>query len=149
MLTGLLHVHSLLRYVLLILLLISIVKAFSGWLGKKPFTDGTRKLGLFTLISAHLQLVIGLALYFMNGWQNVLGDMENRVNRFFSMEHSLMMILAIALITIGYSSSKKGKTDEAKYKRIAIFFLAALIIIFLMIPWPWKELGRGWMPGMQ
>src|ERR1051326_6780243 len=145
MLTGFLHIHSLLRYIILLLLIIAIIKSWSGWLGKKPFTDGTRKLALFTLISAHLQLVIGFALYFMNGWQNVLGDMENRVNRFFSMEHSLMMIIAIALITIGYSSSKKATTDEAKYKRIAIFFLIALIIIFIMIPWPWKDLGRGWM----
>ncbi len=146
--TALLHTHSLLRYILLLLLLISIFKSFSGWFGKKTFTDGTRKLALFTLISAHLQLVIGLALYFMNGWQNVLGDMENRVNRFFSLEHSLMMLIAIALITVGYSSSKKATTDEAKYKRIALFFLIALIVIFVMIPWPWKDLGRGWMPGM-
>ncbi len=147
MLQGLLHTHSLLRYILLILILIAIAKALSGWLGKKSFTERTRKINLITLILAHIQLVIGLTLYFLNGWHTKLGNMKNPT-RFWTIEHLAMMLIAIALITVGYSFSKKGKTDEAKHKRIAIFFLIALLVIFYAIPWPWSAVARGWMPGM-
>ena len=149
MLTGLLHVHSLLRYVLLILLLVSIVKSFSGWFGKKQFTNGTQKLNLFTLIFAHTQLLLGFAVYFISPVVQ-FSNLSNATKevRFFTIEHITMMILSIALITVGYSLSKKGKTDEAKYKRAAIFFLLALIVIFIAIPWPWSAVARGWMPGM-
>ncbi|MEK6614891.1 MAG: cytochrome B [Bacteroidota bacterium] len=154
MFTGLLHVHSLLRYILLILILISIAKSFSGWVGKKHYLQSDKKFALFTLIAAHLQLVIGLVVYFMSIEVKVaLADMgaamKNPALRFWSVEHVLMMVIAIVLITVGYSLSKKGKTDEAKHKRVAIFFLLALIVIFLAIPWPWATVARGWMPGVE
>ncbi|MBI4930057.1 MAG: cytochrome B [Bacteroidetes bacterium] len=153
MLTGLLHVHSLLRYILLILILVAIVKSFSGWFGKKQFTERTRKLNLFTLIFAHLQLLVGLGVYFMStkvkaAFVNMGEAMKNTELRFWSVEHIALMVIAIALITVGYSLSKKGKTDEAKYKRAAIFFLLALLVIFYAIPWPWSAVARGWMPGV-
>ena len=153
MLTGLLHVHSLLRYVLLILLLISIVKAYSGWGGKKSYSPGDRKLALFTVISAHLQLVIGLVLYFISpnvkvALANMSEAMKNPELRFWAVEHIAMMLIAIILITIGSARAKRAATDEGKHKQIAIFFLLALLVIFIAIPWPWKEIARGWMPGM-
>lgn len=153
MLTGLLHTHNLLRYILLILILISIIKSLSGWFGKKSYTGGDRKLTLFTMISAHLQLVLGLILYFVS--PNVkagLADMGTAMKdpglRFWTVEHIAMMLIAITLITFGNVLSKKGKTDEAKHKRVAIFFLLALIVIFVAIPWPWSTVAREWMPGM-
>ena len=153
MLTGLLHVHSLLRYVLLILLLISIVKAYSGWGGKKSYSPGDRKLALFTVISAHLQLVIGLILYFISpnvkvALANMSEAMKNPELRFWAVEHIAMMLIAIILITIGSARAKRAATDEGKHKQIALFFLLALLVIFIAIPWPWKEIARGWMPGM-
>ena len=152
MLTGLLHVHSLLRYVLLILLLLSIVKSLGGWLGKKPYTDGNRKLTLFTMISAHLQLVVGLILYFISpnvkaAMTNMGAAMKQPVLRFWSVEHMSMMLIAIVLITLGNSLSKRAKDDEGKHKKTAVFFIIALMVIFLAIPWPWSEVARGWMPG--
>ena len=154
MLTGLLHIHSLLRYILLILLLLSIFKSFSGWMGKKQYLPGDKKAALFTLIAAHLQLVLGLVLYFISdnvkvGLSNMGEAMKNPMLRFWTVEHIGMMLLAIILITLGYSLAKRGKDDEAKHKRIAIFFLLALIVIFLAIPWPWSAVARGWMPGIQ
>ena len=153
MLTGLLHVHSLLRYVLLVLLLISIVKAYGGWGGKKSYSPGDRKLALFTVISAHLQLVIGLVLYFISpnvkvALANMSEAMKNPELRFWAVEHIAMMLIAIILITIGSVRAKKAATDEGKHKQISIFFLLALLVIFIAIPWPWKEIARGWMPGM-
>lgn len=153
MLTGLLHTHSLLRYILLIFILISILKAFSGWFGKKSYLPGDKKVALFTLISAHLQLVVGLILYFVSptvkiGLEDMGAAMKDPGLRFWSVEHISMMLIAIVLITVGYSTAKRGKDDEAKHKKIAIFFLLALIVIFLAIPWPWSAISRGWMPGM-
>ncbi len=154
MLTGLLHTHSLLRYILLIFILLSIFKSLSGWFGKKPYLPGDKKVALFTLISAHLQLVVGLILYFVSptvqvGLANMGEAMKNPALRFWSVEHISMMIIAIALITVGYSSAKRGKDDITKHKRVAIFFLLALIVIFMAIPWPWasEAIRRGWMPG--
>mgnify|MGYP001588251958 FL=1 len=154
MYTGLLHIHSILRYIILLLLLITIFKSLSGWFGKKPFTGGMRKLNLFALIFSHIQLLVGLAVYFMNpkvkaAFADMGAAMKNPELRFWSVEHILMMVIAIALITVGYSLSKKGKTDEAKHRRAAIFFLLALIVIFYAIPWPWSTVARGWMPGAE
>jgi len=153
MLTGLLHTHNLLRYILLILILISIVKSFNGWLSKKSYSEGDRKLTLFTMISAHLQLVVGLILYFVSpnvkaGLADMGAAMKDPGLRFWTVEHIAMMLIAITFITFGNILSKKGKTDEAKHKRVAVLFLLALIVIFLAIPWPWSAVARGWMPGM-
>lgn len=148
MLTALLHTHSFLRYILLILILISIVKSFSGWLGKKQYLPGDKKFALFTLISAHLQLVVGLLLYFISpnvkiGLANMGEAMKNPELRFWTVEHILMMLISIILITVGYSLAKRAKDDAGKHKRVAIYFLLALIIIFIAIPWPWSAVARG------
>lgn len=153
MFTGLLHTHSLLRYFLLIFILISIAKSLNGWLSGKNFTNGDRKLALFTVTSAHLQLVIGLILYFISpnvkaGLADMGAAMKNASLRFWSVEHIAMMLIAIILITIGSARSKRAVTDIGKHKNIALFFLIALIIIFLAIPWPWSTIARGWVPGM-
>ncbi len=150
MFTGLLHIHSLFRYLILIFLLIAIYKAFTGWLGKKPFTKSNKTMNLMSLIFAHSQLLFGIWVYA----QSPVVQFSNLSNatkevRFFTMEHGVMMIIAILLITLGYSLSKKGATDEAKHKRIAIFYLLALILILIAIPWPCGPfVVRGWMPGM-
>src|SRR3954462_13812780 len=124
MLTGLLHVHSLLRYILLIFILISIFKSFSGWFGKKPYLPGDKKVALFTLISAHLQLVVGLILYFVSptvkmGLSDIGSAMKDPGLRFWTVEHISMMLIAIIFITLVYSLAKRGKDDETKHKRIA------------------------------
>jgi cation transport ATPase len=154
MLTGILQIHSILRYVLLVFLVISIFKSFKGWFGKKQYLPGDKKAALFTLISAHLQLVIGLLLYFISpnvkaGLADMGAAMKDAGLRFWAVEHIGMMLAAIVLITLGYSLAKRGKNDEIKHKRVALFFLLALILIFLAIPWPWSSVSRGWVAGIQ
>lgn len=154
MYTGLLHIHSLLRYIILILLLVAIYKAFNGWLAKQLFTPGIRKLNLMTLIFAHIQLLVGLGIYFIStdvkaAFANMSEAIKNPVLRFWSVEHIAMMVIAIALITSGYALAKKAKTDEAKHRHIAIFFLLALLVIFYAVPWPWSAVAKGWLPGME
>ena len=151
MLTGLLHVHSILRYILLILLLVSIVKSLSGWMGKNAYTNGDRKTTLFTMVSAHLQLVVGLILYFVSptvkvGMANMGEAMKDSALRFWTVEHISMMLIAIVLITLGNTLSKRAKDDAGKHKRVSIFFLLAVVMIFAAVPWPWSAISRGWMP---
>lgn len=151
MYTGLLHTHNLLRYVIIILLITALIKSFAGWFGKKEYTASDNKISLFLLISAHIQLIIGLVLYFVSPiTKNAMSDMgaamKDTVLRFWATEHLSAMIIGIILITLGRIMGKKGKTDGAKFRRQAIFFLLATVLIFSAIPWPWAEMGiaRPW-----
>jgi hypothetical protein len=133
--------HSALRWVALVLLVLVVVKSVQGSRGNAPFTEGQRKLGLFTMIALHLQLVLGLMLYMMRGWIGVLGQegtMSNSYARFFAMEHATLMVVAIVLGTLGYSLSKRAADDAAKYKKQALFFGLCLLLILLGIPWPFR-----------
>lgn len=123
--------HSGWRYIVFALLVIAVIKALSGWLGNKAYTEGDRKLNVFTLISAHIQLLIGLVLYFAGDWYKV--DSSNAVGRYWKMEHISMMIIAIILITIGNSKSKKLTESIAKHRTISVFFGLALILIIVTI----------------
>ncbi|KAA3650262.1 MAG: cytochrome B [Bacteroidetes bacterium] len=151
MFTGLLHLHNLLRYAIVILLVIALIKSFAGWFGKKEYTAADNKISLFLLISAHLQLLIGLGLYFISpvvkeAMTDMGAAMKDAVLRFWATEHLSAMILGIILITLGRIMGKKGKNDTAKFRRQAIYFLLATVLIFSAIPWPWAEMGiaRPW-----
>ena len=139
MFIGLSHFHSLLRWVLLLLLIAAIIKAFRGKSGGISFTAGDRKISLFTMITAHLPTV-------QNAISNMGASMKDGVARFWAVEHISMMIIAIALLTIGHIKCKKAKGDEAKFKAQALYFTLGLILILASIPWPFREvgLGRGW-----
>jgi len=142
MLTGIQHLHGTLRWVVLVLLLLSIVKAFSGMSAGRTFTDGDRKRGLFTMIALHLQLVLGFILYFGNNWHLKLGDSEAMAvtkDRFFSLEHMATMTLAVLLGTLGYSLAKRAAEDRSKFRRQAIWFTVALLLILSSIPWSFRE----------
>ncbi|MBB2146079.1 cytochrome B [Pedobacter sp. LMG 31464] len=127
--------HSGWRYIVFVLLVVAVINALSGWLGKKTYTEGNRKLNVFTLISAHIQLLFGLVLYFISPLTKL--PASEAIGRYWKMEHISMMILAIILITIGNSKSKKITDGVAKHKAIAIFFGLALVIIigaiFMMV----------------
>jgi hypothetical protein len=134
----------------LILLLASIIKSFSGWQKKKPFTGSDRKLFLFTLITTHLNFLVGLYLLFFGIFGIISGGlpagvdlMKSKFFRFFWVEHPVGMLLAIVLITIGNAQAKKNISSELKFKKVFYYFLVALIIILATIPWPFREIvGR-------
>ena len=145
--------HSYLRWILLVLLLVSIVKSLSGLNGKKALTAGDKKLWLFTMISAHTTLLIGLILIFFGrfGVLNLpegISVMKDSFYRFYLVEHPLMMIIAIVFITIGRGQAKKSIPDAVKYKKAFWFFVVALILMLAAIPWPSREIGRPLFPGM-
>jgi len=151
---GLLHLHSLLRWIILILLVVNIVRHFTA--SNQPFTATDKKLGLFLMIAAHTTLLLGLYQWFTGPWgliniQNIgMGAaMKDPVSRFWAVEHLTGMIIGIILITLGKTVAKKPFSDAVKHKRSAILFSLALVIILLTIPWPFRAgIGRPWFPGM-
>lgn len=153
MYTGLSHTHSFLRYVLLALLIVAIVNAFRGWFRNTAFDRKDEKLSLFTMIVTHVQLLIGLGLYFVSplissGLVDMGKAMKDASLRFWVLEHPLMMIVGIVLITVGHSLGKRAERDVVKHRRVAVFFLLALLLIFFSIPWPFmREIftGRGYI----
>jgi len=137
---GLLVAHSYLRYVVLILLIVVIISSLMGWLNRKPFTSGDNKLSLFLMIFTHIQFLLGLLLFFTSPAVQFSGEaMKNAETRYWLVEHNTGMLVAIALITIARSTSKKLTESVAKHKRLFIFNLIALIIILVVI----SMSGRG------
>jgi hypothetical protein len=147
----LLQVHSILRWVLLILLVLSIVQSFLGWTRKRELREVDAKLWLFTMISAHTTLLIGLILLLFgrfgilsSGLPEGVNLMQDKFYRFFWIEHPFGMLVATALITLGRGVVKKQIPDPVKYKRAFWFLTVALLIILATIPWPGRDvIGRG------
>lgn len=130
---GLVHAHSGLRWIALILLLAAVVTAIGRWQGRSSYTDGNRKLYLFTLISVHTQLILGLILLFISPKVN-FSMISEKLYRFYSVEHTVGMLIAIVLITIGYSRSKRSSTDTTKHRLVSIFYGLGLLLILASIP---------------
>jgi Na+/H+-dicarboxylate symporter len=133
-------IHSYWAYLVLAILIFTVVNAIIGLKQKKEFTDKDLRLGLFTLILSHIQLLIGLGWYFMSPWYKALKDnagevMGDKAARLLAVEHPIVMILAIVLITIGWSKHKKKIEDAAKFKTFSIFYGLALLLILSRIPW--------------
>lgn len=132
-----LTLHSYWAYLVLALLIIAVVNSIAGLSSGRTFKAKDRKIALFTLIVSHIQLIIGLGWYFMSPWYKSLKEngMEDATTRLLAVEHPLMMILAIILITVGFSKHKKKSDDKGKFKTLTIFYTIALILILSRIPW--------------
>jgi len=133
-------IHSYWAYLVLALLIFAVFNAISGLTKKKEFTDKDLRIGLFTLIVTHIQLLIGLAWYFMSPWYKALKAdaatvMGDKATRLLAVEHPIMMILAVVFITIGWSIHKKRTTSKGKFKTFAIFYGIGLVLILSKIPW--------------
>ncbi len=128
--------HSGWAYLALFLLVIAVVNSLIGMFSKKEFTAKDRKIALFGLIGIHTQLLIGLILYFVSplGFAS-FGQMSDKALRLTSLEHPLINIIGIALITIGWSKHKKLTTSESKFKTFSIFYGLGLLLILSRIPW--------------
>ena len=137
---GLQHAHSYIAFAALILLIVASINAIIGMTSNKEFKDGDRKLSLFALIFTHTQLLIGLILYFNSSMVQTfnlpMGEvMKNADLRLYAIEHPLINIIAVILITIGWSRHKKMTTSKAKFKSIGIMFALGTILILSRIHW--------------
>jgi len=138
------HVHSVNRWIVLVLLLVTIITAISKWSSNKDYTEGDRKSALFTLIFTHIQFLIGIALLFVSerglfeeGWK------VDPIRQFIVMKHMPIMILGVILITIGYSRAKRLSESKAKFKTIWIMYGIGLVVILSRVPWPGLH-GSSW-----
>ena len=139
------HLHSTLRYVVLLLLLISIINSVYGALKQKEFTKEAKRISYFTFISILLEVSLGFMIYFLS--DKVIFDSNTfkmELYRFFTMEHPLMMIIAVGLISVGHLKAIR-KNSVASYKTLIIYNLLGLLIIIAAIPWTFRQsLGAGW-----
>ncbi len=144
----LLHLHSVIRWIILLLLVVAIFNSLVA--GKRPFIKSDARTGSILVIFADLTLLIGLAIWYFGprGYKviqtmGMSAAMKDPVARFFAVEHMAGMIIAIILLHIGKAQGKKAISDKAKHKRTLIFYLLALLVILISIPWPFRQIGGG------
>ncbi|NJY61279.1 hypothetical protein HC174_00725 [Salinimicrobium sp. CDJ15-81-2] len=134
-------IHSWWAYLVLLVLIISVILSLVGLTSKKDYGATDFRLALFTLIVSHIQLLIGIVLYFVAPWFKAFGEvgmggvMKDSTLRLYLVEHPLIMIISVILITVGYSKHKKKLTSRPKFKTLAIFYTLALIFMLSRIPW--------------
>jgi hypothetical protein len=145
--------HNILRWAVLLFGLWTLLNALTGVLSKRSYTGTDNKANLFFMISCDIQLLLGLVLYFNNGWFDMLKTnakevMKDGATRFFALEHFLMMVIAWLLVHIGRSMVKRADTDSKKHRKSLLFFGIAIVLILAMIPWPFRQMGiaRDWFP---
>ncbi len=133
-------VHSYWAYLVVIVLVVATFNALSKYFGKKEYEGRDMSMALFTLITMHLQLLIGLVLWFVspNGLSaiqnNGMGGLTSEARQL-AVEHPFLMIVAVVLVTVGYSKHKKQRLSTPKFKKVAIFYTLALIAVLAIIPW--------------
>lgn len=141
MYTGFLHAHSGLRWLVLILIVVSILLAFAGWIKKREWTKTDQKSSLFLMIFMDIQFLVGIVLYlFLSpmtkaAFNDFGAAMGNPTIRFYAVEHILMMFIALVLVHIGRAKTKKDIAPWKKHRAAAIFYSISLLVILAAIPW--------------
>lgn len=143
-----LTLHSLLRWVVVILALVTVVRALRGWLGTREWTALDGRLGMLSSVSIDLQLLLGLVLYVFlspstkGAFRDLGAAMSDQVLRYWAVEHVFWMGLALILMHAGRAISKRAEGATSKHRRAAIFFGLATLAILFAIPWPFLTYGR-------
>lgn len=133
--------HSGLRWLVLGLLVYAIINALMSK-GKNVYAKKDKMLNLFAMVFLHVQLLLGLILYFTSGKVTFAqGWMKVSQARFFGLEHIAIMILAIVLVTIGRRKAENEQVASKKHGKIILWYTIGLILIFASIPWPFRNLG--------
>ena len=134
---GLLHLHSNLPYVLLLLIALVLILSLVGWLHSKPFGENAKKWVFWTMLTAHIQWTLGAILYFVSPQVKSLNlAMGDSLSRLYALEHPLLMTIALVLITIARSKTKKSE-DSKHHQTNFLFFAIALVCILLCLPPTW------------
>ena len=129
-------IHSTLAYAVLAVVLIAVINAFLGLSSKRNFTKNDRSLSLVALILSHIQLLVGLVLWATSPLgKDAMSQMSNAAMRLTALEQPRVNIIAIVLITIGWSKHKKEESSNGKFKKIGIFYVLGLLLILSRIPW--------------
>lgn len=140
-------IHSLLRWLVLLSLVYAIYRAYKGYTSYLTFTKTDNSARHWTATIAHIQLIVGITLYTQSTitkyfWRNFDEAIHQQDTTFFGLIHITLMLTAIVIITIGSALAKRKKTDKEKFKTMLVWFSAALLIIFIAIPWPFSPLAN-------
>lgn len=138
MYSTMLQLHSWFAYAVVVVLFVATANAIIGFFGKKKYTAKDLRLGLYALIFSHIQLLVGIILYvtspLLNAW-SAGGVMKDAYLRKLLVEHPMMVVIGVVLITVGWSLHKKQPTDNRAFGKIAIFYALGLLCILSRIPW--------------
>jgi hypothetical protein len=141
MYTAVQTLHSFWAYLVLLVVTLATLNAIIKFASKKGFGPQDFRISLFALIVMHLQLLIGIVLYFLAPYFSAFSEegmgeiMKNSELRLYLVEHPLTMILAIVFITIGYSKHKKQLSSSKKFKMLSIFYTISFVLLLSRIPW--------------
>lgn len=141
MYTFIKEAHSGWAYLVLLLLVVAVINSLGGFSANRTFTTKDKKIALFALIATHIQLLLAMFLYFLSPYYNTMKEigmgevMKNSELRLYIIEHPLINIISIVLITMGFSKHKTAATDKAKFKSIWLMYVIALVLILSRIPW--------------
>lgn len=139
--------HNLGRWLLLIAALVAILRAIIGWIRQQDFTRADERVGLIFTILMDIQVLLGLILFFSKGWAGVLVSdpstaMSTEAIRFFAVEHLVVMLLALAAAHIGRARTRKAAAATVKHTSAAFWYLVALLLVLVAVPWPFYSSGR-------
>lgn len=135
------HAHSGLRWIVLATLIIAIVTAYQGWKKNNPFESKNKKIALLAMMAYHIQVVGGIVLLFVGEHVVSSGEYMKKM----LMEHVSLMVIGMALITIGYVKAKKAVEEKSKFKTLFIYYFITLILALAAIPWPFRaDLAAAW-----
>ena len=134
------NIYSYWTYIVLLTLVVAITNALLGKFMNKSFTIKGLRISLFALIFTHIKLFFGLILYFVShrfsAWQEGVGTvMEDSNLRLYLVEHPVTNILAVILITMGWSMHKRQAESGKKFLRIGLFYLLGTFLLLGHIPW--------------
>lgn len=144
-------IHNLLRWALLIVAIASLVRAYTGWFGKKNWTALDMNLAMLFTSFFDLQILAGLILIFFFSPSTKVGlanpgmIMSDALSRFYFIEHMFMMLVAVVVAHIGFTKAKKAVSSFYKYRTVAIWFSISLLIVLVSIPWPFRDPGAPWL----
>jgi uncharacterized membrane protein YozB (DUF420 family) len=136
-----LAIHNIFRWVVLILCILAVVRAYLGWLGRRDWVERDRKIGSFFAMGMDIQFLLGLVLYFFlspltrSAFQDFGAAMGSPEVRFFALEHILYMVAAVVFAHLGSVLPRRASSSAAKYQRAAVCFSLALLAIILGMPW--------------
>jgi heme A synthase len=147
MYTTLLFFHSITRWLVLLTLVYTIYKAYTGYVNNGTFTKTDNSWRHWTATISHIQLVLGMLVYTQSPTAkfsfNAIGHNGHmREPFFFGVLHLILMLTAIVVLTIGSAMAKRKPTDREKFRTILVWFGLALFIILIAIPWPFSPLAQ-------
>ncbi len=130
----LLHFHSGLRWIVLLVVVVIILKSLVGFFSGSAYKKFDSIIAASFVGMMHLQFILGIILYFFYS-PYVTYEMSDAQSRFWSVEHTSLMLLAVVVAQIGRTLSKKTQKGQVKFRFQFIFFGISLVLMLLGIPW--------------